>query len=112
MVENKKYSDLELFYNIYIIKQKTWSIYGLSKILKIPISTLHGKIMKLIKKGAIIKKRRGRKTVFLINPVFIEKKNMDAVIMGLLPVLKTLKDKGMNDVRFGIDFFLYASSEI
>ena len=111
MVKEKKYSDLELLYKIYTAKQ-TQSIYRISKDLKIAPSTLHGKMVKLVSKGILITKYRGRKKVFLMNPVFVKTKDVDSVIVRLLPILKIMKERGVVDVGLAIDFILYASSEM
>ena len=112
MVENKKYSDLELLYSIYTVKNKTRSLYQISHDLNMPVSSLFIRLKKLVKKGLIIKKKRGRKTIFLMNPVFVKRKKMDNIIMYLLPVLKDFKNNNVMDVSLAIDFIFYISSEL
>ena len=112
MVENKKYSDLELLYSIYTAKDKTRSLYRMSHDMSMSVSSLYIRLKKLTNKGILIKKRRGRKTIFLMNPVFVKKNKMDNIIMYLLPVLKDFKNNNVTDVSLAIDFIFYISSEL
>ena len=112
MVENKKVSDLEILYNIYKVKNKTRSLYQISHDINMPVSSLYLRLKKLVKKGLLIKKRRERKTVFLLNPVFIKQKDRDSIVLKLLPVLTFLKNSKIDDVGLAINFFLYISTEI